>query len=374
MIKSKLAGAIALVVFLDLAATAVDYVFTVLIDQRPENFFPFNTMMVAFLVGAPIVWFLTQQRAKLQATKEQLSATIADKEQALAAAEEAFARLEDNEKLYRLLADNQSDVISLWGPGGQRKYSSPSAQRAFGFTPKELLELPDSANAHPDDLPLLREALGDLKAEHGPRSLEYRLMHRDGTALWVEGTFTRLNDQDGGLLSTTRVITERKRLEQELIHALDEAKSALAVKSDFLANMTHELRTPLNAIIGFSGTHRDSDALNATDARQVELIHDASRTLLGVVNDVLDFSKLEAGVIEPDLHPFDPAHMADLTTAMFDSQIADKGLELSVAVTGLEGPLLGDSARLRQVLLNFISNAVKFTAQGRIEVTVDQAP
>jgi len=157
-----------------------------------------------------------------------------------------------------------------------------------------------------------------------------------------------------------------------LIQALDEANTALSVKSDFLANMTHELRTPLNAIIGFSGLLRQSDSLNPRDARHVKLICDAGGTLLHVINDVLDYSKLEAGAIELERQPFDPHAVAESIAQLLAAQAADKGLTLSVAAEGSGGLLLGDSARLRQVLLNFVSNAVKFTARGGVEIKVSQ--
>jgi CheY-like chemotaxis protein len=144
------------------------------------------------------------------------------------------------------------------------------------------------------------------------------------------------------------------------------------VKSDFLANMTHELRTPLNAIIGFSRVLKDSPDLDRRHAHQVEIIWEGSQDLLRVVNDVLDFSRLEAGAVEFDAHPFDPLAMARSTVGLLANQTAAKGLDMAVVTDGPGDILLGDEARLRQVLLNFLSNAVKFTDAGRIEVALSQ--
>ncbi|MFI4935309.1 MAG: ATP-binding protein [Caulobacterales bacterium] len=365
----------------------MDFIINGVLFPAPGSFTPLTTALIATLVGAPVTFYLVSQGLDMKRVKEALSATIAEKEGAVvesqrrrveaeaaqAEMETALQRLGRSESLYRLLADNLNDVISLWGADGERLYTSPSSERAFGFTVAEMMDLKSrSANAHPDDLPRLREILGALKPGDGAKAIEYRLMHKNGQAIWVEGTFQRLDDGSGGLLSTTRVITERKKLEADLIGALAEAKAALAVKSDFLANMTHELRTPLNAIIGFAGLLKTSEALGADDSRKVDLIHDASQTLLGVVNDVLDFSKLEAGAVEFDLHPFDPLQAAESTAALLADQASAKGLAISVAAEGLQGALLGDGARLRQVLLNFISNAIKFTAHGQIKVLVSQ--
>jgi PAS domain S-box-containing protein len=365
----------ALITTLGLTAALISqWALSVWVIRDIAHFDPMTTTAISLLVGGTSTWFLVSQRFDILKVKEELSATIAEKDAAASAADEALNQLTDSEALYRLLADNQNDVISLWGPEGRRLYSSPSAERAFGYSVEEMMTLPKSANAHPDDLPALREALGNLKAGDPALALEYRLVHKDGTAVWVEATFTRL--PEGGpatLLSTTRVISERKRLQQELVAALDEAKDALAVKGDFLANMTHELRTPLNAIIGFSGLLKDSETLQEKDKRRVELIHDASQTLLGVVNDVLDFSKLEAGAVEPDVHPFDPADLARSCADLLSGQAKTKGLTLKVTTHGEAGLLLGDGPRLRQVLLNFLSHAVKFTASGEITVQVSQA-
>lgn len=151
------------------------------------------------------------------------------------------------------------------------------------------------------------------------------------------------------------------------------AVEALAVKSDFLANMTHELRTPLNVIIGFSRLLRTSDALRSRDARQAALIFEASQNLLTVVDDILDFTKLEAGAVEFESQPFDPQEMAEAVGRLLSDQASAKGLTLTVSSDGLRGALIGSGDRLRQVLLNLASNAIKFTAKGEIKVLVTQA-
>ena len=168
-----------------------------------------------------------------------------------------------------------------------------------------------------------------------------------------------------------RVIAERKRLESELIDALAIAESATRAKSEFLANMTHELRTPLNAIIGFSGILARSMGLSAADGRYVGLVHDASQTLLHIVNDVLDYSKLEAGQIEFEQAPVDPATLVSAAADLLADEAERKGLALAVTVTGDRALLLADGGRLRQVVLNFLSNAIKFTDRGGIELVVD---
>jgi len=288
-------------------------------------------------------------------------------------AERALARSRESEDLYRLLADNQSDMVALWRDDGSLVYSSPSVLRTFGFTAGENPLVSDLFNTYPDDKDFIQGVFSTLAPQDGIQRAEYRLFHKDGSIVWLDGTFQRLDDGSRRILATGRVVTERKRLEGELHRALDEARAALGAKSDFLANMTHELRTPLTAIVGFSGLLRKADDLSPRHARQVGLINDASENLLSVVNDVLDFSRLEAGAVELDSHPFDPVDMAGSTVALLDGQAVAKGLRMRVEVEGFEGSLLGDGARLRQVLTNLVSNAVKFTASGEIRVRVRQA-
>jgi len=380
-LKQKLLTTLVVVLTIVAAAVLSDFLINGVLLATPGAFTPISTAIIAALVGAPVTYFLISQRLDLLRVKEALAATVADRERAVdeglqrrGEAEAALERSRESEALYRLLADNQSDVISLWDADGRRLYASPSVERAFGYTVGEILTLARTANAHPDDLRIIRQATEGLVPGGDARTAEYRLIHKDGSEVWVEASFRRLGDGSGGLLTTARIISERKRLEGELIRALDDAKAALAVKSDFLANMTHELRTPLNAIIGFSGLLKQSPNLDAADARQVRLVWDASQTLLSVVNDVLDFSKLEASAVEFEAHPFDPAELAETTVSLLSGQAAQKGLTLSASADGPGGLLLGDGPRLRQVLINFISNAVKFTPRGDVRVLVHQTP
>jgi len=288
--------------------------------------------------------------------------------------EQATQDLRDSEHSYRLLADNVTDVISLASRDNQRLYVSPSIEKILGFAPGELLVTPNYAYMHPDDTAAVQAFINSVTEESGPLTMEYRVFSKDGATIWAETTFSRLNDGSGRILGVSRDVTHRKALEEELKEALARSEGAAAAKTDFLANMTHELRTPLTAILGFAGVLRHSKTLAAQDARQVGLIHDASQTLLGVIGDVLDFSKLEAGAFELDPEPFDPAAMARSAAAIVIEQAQAKGLTLTAAIDETAPALIGDAPRLRQVLLNFLSNAVKFTREGGLELTLTHAP
>jgi PAS domain S-box-containing protein len=286
--------------------------------------------------------------------------------------DQAIDDLRVSEASYRMLANNITDVISLTGTRGERLYVSPSIERALGISAEELLVTPSYKYLHADDAEAVRTLIEAVTRDGDERSAEYRVHRRDGGIVWTDTTFTRLKDGSGRVLAVSRDITQRKQLESELVDALARSEAAAGAKSDFLANMTHELRTPLNAILGFSGLLSRSGALSEQDARHVGLIRDASATLLGVIGDVLDFSKLDAGAFELDPQPFDPARLVQSVAAMVSDGAGDKGLTLNVETTGVDAALVGDAPRLRQVLLNFLSNAIKFTSLGAVDLVASQ--
>jgi PAS domain S-box-containing protein len=347
------------------AALLSDYVVNVLIMHNPRGFTPFTTLIISALVATPLAYWLTSQRMKLEQLRDDLSASVEAKQRAIEQYQEA-------DRLYRLLGDNLTDHVALWSPKGERIYSSPSIERITGYTHDEFMALPPQAMVTEADFKRVQGLIRGLTAGGPPVHADYESVRKDGTWIWLESSYSRLGDGSDILLVTSRDITERKRLEIDVAKALVMAEAASAAKSDFLANMTHELRTPLTAIIGFAEVLRRSRDLNKTATRHVGHILDASNTLLSVVNDVLDFSRLEAGGLELDPGPFDPAAMASSCAALVEERAVAKGLKVEVRVASNVAPMSLDGPRLSQVLLNFLSNAVKFTAHGAITVALTQ--
>jgi len=295
------------------------------------------------------------------------------------AAETALAA---SEARYRLLAQNATDVIACSSFDGTLTYLSPSVKRVFGYDPEELIGRNALELIHPDDAPkvaALMKALVAARVPGEPMRIEYRFKSKSGEYIWIEANPSLVIDPQTGRIvefqDSTRDVTARKALEADLLRKQAEAEAATAVKSEFLANMSHEIRTPLTGIIGFGALLGAVEGLPPKAAGFVDRITTASQTLLAVVNDVLDFSKVDAGQIELDPHPFDPAGFISDTLGIVAGQAAEKGLALESRVEGeLPAAICADSARLRQVLLNLLTNAIKFTARGGVTVSAAYSP
>ena len=290
----------------------------------------------------------------------------------------AQAAAEESERRYRFLAENAPDMISRTGVAGGMLYVSPSSLRVFGYTADEMKALNAQEMVHPEDFERVMTSIFRLveeRLERLPEPLCYRARHKNGEWVWIEANPTLIFDEKGEpleFIDVVRNVTQTKLFEAELEEARRRAEAAVAAKSAFLANMSHELRTPLTSIIGFSRLMADRAELS-TEAKQfAKRISDASEALASIINDVLDFSKLEAGQVALETQPLNVRRLVEETTGLIGIQAAAKGLEVrNVLDPGLPEQVDGDVSRLRQVLLNFLSNAVKFTDAGSVEVRVD---
>lgn len=206
------------------------------------------------------------------------------------------------------------------------------------------------------------------------QSGEFRRIGRDGNSIWIQAAYNPILDVDGKPWKVFKVaidLTDRKTMEHDLLIAKDRAEQAAVAKGMFLANMSHEIRTPMNAIIGFTELLIDSP-LNPTQHKHMQTVRHSARSLLGLLNDILDTAKLERGALELDKRPFSLKQLCEQILAELQLQADKKGLALN-----LEYPpetnsyFMGDELRIRQILINMLGNAIKFTLQGHVRLKVD---
>jgi PAS domain S-box-containing protein len=303
---------------------------------------------------------LDQLADALNAMRERLRLHAAE----LAAANARMAAILDNIPDLAWVKDAQGRYVAL----------NRALAAAKGFAePAGMIGLTDH-DVHPRALADTYRATDlAVMASQGSTLVEEDHVQADGSVTRIETIKTALRDGEGGIAGTVgiaRDITARRQAEADR-EARRAAEAANQAKSEFLANMSHEIRTPMNAILGMSYLALQS-GLDAQQLHYVQKIHAAAESLLGIINDILDFSKIEAGKLDIESIPFNLSSVLDGVGNLLGLGAAEKGLEL-LFVQPLDLPvaLVGDPLRLRQVLLNLGSNAVKFTERGEVDLSVD---
>jgi two-component system, cell cycle sensor histidine kinase DivJ len=294
----------------------------------------------------------------------------------------SVALLNVEEDRYRLLARNMSDVISRHRRNGAVQFISPAAETMLGTQVTRLLGHGLFDRVHVADRPAYLTALSDAARGGEARSVEFRV-RRDAPRgertqqhqvdfIWVEMRCRPLEQtsetaSEAEVVAVMRDVTDRKVGEQALDLARTAAEQADASKTRFLATMSHELRTPLNAIIGFSEMIVQEDALLLDAARRKEyaqLINDSGQHLLSVVNGILDMSKMETGNFEISPEPFAPGAALINCCNLLALKARENGIDLATRVPEDLPDMTGDPRAFKQIVLNLVSNAIKFTERG----------
>lgn len=304
--------------------------------------------------------------------------------------------LRENEEKYRNLIEHANTGIVIIHEL-LLTYLNERTAEMIGYTVKEVINTPFTDYIHPDELPtVLDRYQRRMVGEDIPPIYETALRHRNGSRIDVEFSIGMITYK--GMRAEfvfIRDITERKRVEaelreahcklqeakdavdkkvkertQQLMEAKEEAECANRMKSIFLASMSHELRTPLNSIIGFTGIILQGLAgeLNDEQKTQLNMVYASSKHLLALINDLLDISKIESGELAPDLEEFNLAEVGMEVRDSLKPKAEDKELKLIWDVPDIN--MTSDERRFKQILMNLVNNAIKFTEEGEVEVKV----
>ncbi len=283
--------------------------------------------------------------------------------------------LREAEAKYRAIFENAQEGVFQTTLDGRFLTCNPALARIYGYNSPEELIASRGASRRIYVEEGRREKFVRLTRENGSiTGFESRVYRRDGTIIWTSEKARTVTDEDGEPLyfeGFVEDITERKKVAEELRRAKEAAESASRAKSEFLANMSHEIRTPMNGIIGMTELLLDT-SLSREQREYMQTVKVSADSLLGLLNDILDFSKIEAGKLELDPVEFRLRDTLGTALKMLAMRAHQKGLELSCNVLPtVPDALIGDPDRLRQVVLNLVGNAIKFTERGDVIVHID---
>jgi len=287
--------------------------------------------------------------------------------------------LQASEERFKAIVENANDIIfSLQVDSHVLTYASPAFEIQLGYSLDYLVGKPITDFIHPDDCSGFADFLRiNCTSSLNIQSVEYRVQHHNGSWHWHRtrgGMLANHVGQIQGFVGIARDISEEKRAAQELLQAKENAEAANRAKSEFLANMSHEIRTPLNGVMGMLQLIQDpADA--AEQQEYVEMALQSCRRLNRLLSDILDHSRIEAGMLSLQNSPMEVGEIFCQTRDLFSPVVQKKGLSLNFDLDScIPHLVLGDEARLQQVLTNLVGNAIKFTHIGSIFVSATLLP
>lgn len=284
--------------------------------------------------------------------------------------------LREHEENLRVMYDSTTVGICVLDLQGRFIENNATWRKMLGYTEEEHRQLTNLDVTHPEDRDETRKLIVSLaKGDIGAYRQERRFMRKDGSIFWGDISVSPIRDKFGkpqAVIGMLVNITERKQMEEELIHAKLVAEDANKAKSVFLANMSHELRTPLNAILGYTELILDKIYGDVPEkiGEVLGRLDKNGRHLLGLINDVLDISKIEAGRLKLSLNDYSMQEVVQTVFTAVEPLAAEKNLALKVDVSQDLTIGKGDEQRIAQVLLNLVGNAIKFTEAGEVRVEV----
>ena len=279
--------------------------------------------------------------------------------------------LKRSEERFRTLSAVAPVGIVLIDEEGNFSYVNDQYLRMTGLTHEEAMANAWRTAIHPDDLESVQRTRDESITHRLDYTMNYRYLRKDKSVVWAHSVargFQQKEDSRRGYVVVIQDVTERHSAEQRMRGAKEAAEAANRAKSEFLANMSHEIRTPMNGILGMTELALDTE-LHPEQREYLDMVKSSAESLLGIINDILDFSKIEAGKMELEETAFSLEDCIEEALGPLTLRAMKKGLDLTWTTEGkIPGALKGDPTRLRQVLINLVGNAIKFTKQGEVNL------
>ena len=327
------------------------------------------------LLGKSVLYCVWRDITKRKRTEEELAKYRGHLEDLV---RERTALLQASEERYKKIASSITDYIYTVSIEKGKIVDTVHGSGCIGVTGYSAEEFRSQSMlwismVPEEDKQKVLEQVRQALSGKNPSPIEHRIIKKDGTLRWVISRIILRFDKEGNLAAYEGVIgdiTERKQAEALLLDSRKQAEAANKAKSQFLANMSHEIRTPMNAVIGFSEL-LENTTLNRTQKDYVDTIRESSQMLMLLINDILDVSKIEAGELKLEDIDFDLPYLLKSVIKMNSARMEKKNVKLLCSIDeGMPQSYKGDPTRIRQILVNLISNAIKFTEKGEINVSV----
>lgn len=330
---------------------------------------PVTALFILFALGAGACGSFLALRSRINQQAREIEDLHGDVEHL----RDANWELKESEERYRDLVANQGDIILRKDLQGRLTFVNQVFCDTFGVRRDEALGEPFTPALPEGESPRMLGTFTGLSLPPYRVRYDQRIKTVRGPRWFVWEDFA-IRDDTGKLCEVQTVgrdITDRKETEEHLAHALEQAESANRAKSQFLATMSHEIRTPMNGVLGMIRFLLETD-LNPAQQSHARAVQRSAEALLTIINDILDFSKIESGKIDLTEEPFDITPVVEQVCELMAPHSFEKGIDIaSYIAPHVPTKLMGDDARIRQILINLVGNAVKFTDQGGVFVTVD---